>query len=89
MKWLAWIITAINIYFGAFFLLNSLSILKSSKYSQTATIVFAILFTTMATASAYVMLVKTNYKLAMFIAAGPWILSLLFLFLNMITGDYK
>jgi hypothetical protein len=89
MKWLAWLITLFNIYFGLYFLLNALNILSSSKYSQTATIVFAVLFTLMAAGSVYVMIGRANYTLAFWIGLGPWILSFLFLLFNMLTSDYK
>ena len=89
MKWLAWLFTLSNIYFGIYFLLNALHILGSSKYSQAATIVFAVLFTVMSAASVYYIIALHNYKLAVVIGAGPWILSLLLLLFNMITGDYR
>ncbi len=89
MKWLAWIITVMNAYFGIYFLLNAFNILKSSKYSQTATVVFAVLFILMTAAAVYIMITKPGYKLALLIGAGPWILSLLFLLFNMLTSDYK
>ncbi|MES1226542.1 MAG: hypothetical protein ABUT20_64300 [Bacteroidota bacterium] len=89
MKWFSWIITFINIYFGLYCLLNVLNILKSSKYSQASTLVFAILFTSMAVGSAYLLLVKGNSKYALLIGIGPWVLSLVFLLFNMLTSDYK
>ena len=89
MKWLTWLFTIINIYFAIYFLLNALHILGSIKYSQSATVVFAVLFTVMAAGSAYIMISRSDYKLALLINAGPWVLSSLFLFFNMVTSDYK
>ena len=89
MKWLTWLFTIINIYFAIYFLLNALHLLGSSKYAQSATVVFAVLFTVMAAGSACIMPSSSDYKVALLVNAGPWVLSLLFLFFNMVTSDYK
>jgi hypothetical protein len=89
MKFLTWAISAVNIYFGIYFFLNVIHVLQSSKYSQTATLVFAILFGCMGAGSLYILLMKNNLKLALLLGIGPWVLSLIFLLINMMTGDYK
>jgi len=89
MKFIVWIFSAFNIYQGMYFLLNVFNILKSSKYSQTATVVFAILFLGMGLAGFYLSIFKGQNKLALLTCAGPWLLALVFLLFNMLTGDYK
>jgi hypothetical protein len=89
MKFVIWILSAINIYLGIINFLNVIHVLQDSKYSQSATTVFAILFLGMGIAGLYFSLAKNNYKLALIVEAGPWIIALLFLVFNMITGDYK
>ena len=89
MKWMAWVITLLNIYFGLYFLLNAFNILKSSKYSTTSNIVFAIVFLLMSGFAIYFLWNKADYKNALIAAGGPWLISLLFLLYTMLTGDYK
>jgi hypothetical protein len=89
MKYIIWILSAINSYLGAINFLNIIHVLHDSKYSQSATTVFAILFLGMGIAGLYFSLVKHNYKMALLAEVGPWIFALLFLVFNMMTGDYK
>ncbi len=89
MKYLAWIIAVINLYFGITNFLNLINVLKTGKYSKTSTAVFAVLFLTMGISSFYFSLVKKNYKPALIIGITPWIIALLFLLFNMLTSDYK
>jgi hypothetical protein len=89
MKFVIWILSVINIYLGSRNFLNVIHVLQDSKYSQSATTVFAILFLGMGIAGLYFSLVKNNYKLALIVEVGPWILALLFLVFNMMTSDYK
>jgi hypothetical protein len=89
MKFFVWIIIAINIYFGLDAFLSAIGVLQSSKYSRTATIVFALLFLGMGIGGLYVALVKHNFKTALWLGIGPWILALIFLLINMMTADYK
>jgi hypothetical protein len=79
----------IDAYIGVRFLLNVLQILQTSKYSQTATLVYAIVFIGLAVAGLYVLFGKNNLKLSLWISIAPWFIILAFLFLNMIFGDYK
>ena len=89
MKYLVWIISSINILFGFNCLLNVLHILQNSKYSQGSTKVFAVIFLLMAAGGFYFSTVKVNLKLGLLIALGPWLVSLVFLLVNMMTSDYK
>jgi len=79
----------LDAYIGVRFLLNVLQILQTSKYSQTATLIYAIIFIGLAVAGFYVLFGKNNLKLSLWISIAPWFIILAFLFLNMIFGDYK
>ncbi len=89
MKFFIWVISFVNVYLGMRSLLNVIGILQTSKYSRTATAVFAILFLGMGIIGIYFFLEKHNARLALWIGIGPWALALLFLLFNMLTGDYK
>lgn len=89
MKFLAWILIIVNAWFGVRAFLNAIHVLQTSKYSQTATVVFALLFISMTAAGIYFLLVKQDTRLAMWIGTGPWALALLFLLFNMFTQDYR
>ena len=89
MKFIVWLISAINVYLGLRGLLNVIGVLQTSKYSQTATVVFTILFLGMGIAGFYFSLFKGNQKIGFLIGFGPWILALVFLLFNMLTSDYK
>lgn len=89
MKYFIWLISSVNIYFGFINLLNALNILQSSKYSKTATIVFALLFLTMGIGAFYLSIIKNNQKLGLLLSFGPWVLAILFMFIVMLTSDYK
>lgn len=89
MKYFAWIIAAINIYLGLRAFLNVVHVLHTSKYSPTATTIFAILFLGMGIGGFYFSILKSDYKIALLLGIGPWVLALIFLLFNMITGDYK
>jgi hypothetical protein len=89
MKYLVWLISAVNVYFGLRCLLNVIGVLQTSKYSQTATTIFAVLFLTMGGAGFYFSIAKTDYKLALLIGFGPWILSLVVLFITMVTSNHQ
>ena len=89
MRYITWILCSINIYLGLRCFLNAIHVLQTSKYSQSATVIFAILFLGMGIGGFYMSLVNHNDKLAMLISIGPWLIALLILLLNMLTGDYK
>lgn len=89
MKWLVGLLIGINAYFGFKNLLNVCNILNDSKYSQGATVVFAILFLGMAAGGFWTAFVKGTDKLALAISLGPWIAALGIALFSMLTGDYK
>ncbi len=89
MKYCVWLLSVVNIYFGFYNLLNVLNILDSSKYSKSATFFFALIFLTMGLGAFYLSIIKHNQKTALLLTIGPWILALLFLFIVMLTSDYK
>lgn len=89
MKVLTCILSFLNLYIGGNNFLNAIHVLHTSKYSQTATVVYAILFLGMAAAGLYFAFIKHNLKLALIIEIGPWILAIIFLLINMLTADYK
>ena len=65
-KILVGLISAINVYIGVRFLLNALHLLQTSKYSKTATFVYAVLFLTMGLVGLYFSFFKQDNKLALF-----------------------
>ena len=89
MRYIVWIISSVNIYFGLYYFLNAIHVLQSSKYSQTSTTIFAVLFLGMGISGFYLSLINNNNKLALLAGIGPWVISLLILLFNMITADYK
>ena len=78
-----------NIYIGFRFFLNVIQVLQTSKYSEAATLVFAILFLGIGILGIYFLFIKSDVKLALWFTFAPWALALVFLFLNMILGDYQ
>lgn len=89
MKIIIWAISAINIYFGLYFFLNIIRILRSSKYSPTATSVFSFLFLGMGFGSLYLLYKGHSVRFALLLDIGPWILAMLLLFFTMMSSDYK
>jgi hypothetical protein len=89
MKFIVWLISAVNVYFGLRCFLNAIGVLQTSKYSQTSTVIFAILFLGLGAAGFYVSIFQGNAKLALLISFGPWVLGFVVLFLSMITGKYQ
>ena len=89
MRYLVWLISAVNVYFGLRALLNAIGVLQTSKYSQATTVIFAILFLGLGAAGFYISIAKNNPKLALLVAFGPWVLALVVLFITMVTSDYK
>ena len=89
MRYLVWLISAVNVYFGLRSSLNAIGVLQTSKYSQATTVIFAILFLGLGAAGFYISIAKNNPKLALLVAFGPWVLALVVLFITMVTSDYK
>ncbi len=88
-KILMGLISALNIYLGMRFFLNVIHVLDTSKYSKTATAIYAIVFLTMGVLGMYFSFIKSDTKIALWIGIGPWIIILVFLLINMLTGDYR
>ncbi len=89
LKIFSFSLLALDAYIGTRFLLNVLHVLQTSKYSKTATLIYAIVFLSLAAFGFYTLFVKDNLKLCLWISIAPWAVLLLLLFLNMLFGDYK
>lgn len=89
MKWFTGLMLAINLFLGVKCLLNALNILHDSKLSQGATVTLALVFLSMGAGGFLTAFMKCNDKLALLISLGPWILGFLFVFVSMLTSDYK
>lgn len=89
LKIISVLILGFNSYIGLRFLLNVFHVLQTSKYSKTATLIYAIIFLCLAVVGFYFLLSVKKVKLSFRIATVPWIFFLLFQLLNMLFGDYK
>ena len=89
MKYVVWLLSALNLYVGVRCLLNVLGVLQTSKYSRTATAVFAVLFIGMGVAGYFLTIARGDARLGLVIALGPWILGLVVLLLTMLTSSYQ
>jgi hypothetical protein len=87
MKYLVWLLSAVNAYFGSRCFLNAIHVLHTSKYSQTSTTIFAFLFLTLGLAGFY--FGGRDPRTGLLIAIGPWVLGLAVLFFSAITGDHR
>ena len=86
MKYLVWAISAANVYFGLRCFLNAIHVLHTSKYAQTTTVMFAVLFLVLGVAGFYFSIARSNPKLGLLICFGPWVLAFVGLFISMVTG---
>jgi len=89
MRILVWLLSTLNLYFGSRCLLNAIHVLHTSKYSQTTTVIFAVLFLGLGAAGFYCTIARNDPKLGLLIALGPWILGLLLLLITMLTSNYQ
>lgn len=89
MKYLVWLLSAINLWFGGRAFLNAIHVLQTSKYSQATTVIFAVLFLSLGAAGFYVSIARHNPKLGLLIAAGPWALAIVVLFITMVTSNHQ
>lgn len=89
MKVLVWLISAVNVYFGLRCLLNVIGVLQTSKYSQTTTVIFTILFLGLGAAGFYLSIMKHDQKMALLVAFGPWVLALVVMLFTMLTSRYQ
>ena len=89
MKYFAWLISAVNVYFGLRCFLNAIGVLQTSKYSQTSTVIFAILFLGLGVAGFYVSIYHGKSGLSLLISFGPWVLAFVILFVSMLTRKHQ
>jgi hypothetical protein len=86
MKFVVWIVSAVNLYFGLRCFLNAIHVLHTSKYSQATTVMFAALFLGFGAAGLFLSIVRDEQHLALLIGGGPWVLGFVILFISMVTG---
>jgi len=89
MRYFVWLISGLNVYFGLRCFLNAIHVLHTSKYSQSTTVIFALLFLGLGAAGFYFSIAKYNPKLGVMIAFGPWVLALVVLFITLVTSRYQ
>jgi hypothetical protein len=89
VKYLVWLLSAANLWFGGRSFLNAIHVLQTSKYSQRTTVIFAVLFLGLGIAGFYVTLARQNPRLGLLLAAGPWVLAVVVLFITMLTSNYQ
>jgi len=89
MKYIVWLISAVNVYLGLRCFLNAIHVLHTSKYSQTTTVIFAVLFLGLGAAGFYCSIARNDSKLGLLIAFGPWVLAFVVLFISMVTSKYQ
>lgn len=89
LKLIAIMLAGLNGYLGCRFFLNVIGVLQTSKYGSAATLIYAILFMGLS-AAAYVVLYKHgSVALSCWLGLAPWVISGIFLFINMLAGDYR
>lgn len=88
-KLIAAVLLTIDGILGFRFFLNAVNLMQTSKYSKTATIIYAIIFLALAAAGFYFLFLKPRMRLALWLSIAPWALIIIGLFINMVTGDYK
>ena len=89
MTYLVWLLSAANLWFGGRSFLNAIHVLQTSKYSQRTTVIFAVLFLGLGAAGFYLSIARHNPKVGLLVAAGPWVLALVVLFVTMLTSNYQ
>ena len=89
MKFLVWLISAVNFYFGLRCFLNAIHVLHTSKYAQSTTVIFAVLFLGLGAAGFYLTIARNEPKLALLICFGPWLLAAVVLFFTMIFSSHQ
>ena len=89
MRILVWLISAVNVYFGLRCFLNAIHVLHTSKYAQSTTVIFAIIFLGLGAAGFYLTIARSEPKLALLICFGPWLLAAVVLFCTMILSSQQ
>jgi hypothetical protein len=88
VKLIVWVISAVNLWLGLRAALNVVGVLQTSKYAQSTTAIFALLFLGLGAAGFYVTVVKNDPRLGLIVSVGPWVLAAVILFVSMTTSRY-
>lgn len=88
MKILIWLFAILNLGLGLRNLLNVAGVLQTSKYAPQTTLLFGLLFLAMGGGALYMMLVRGQLRPALWISLGPWILALVAMVIQLMTGKY-
>lgn len=89
MKILVWLISALNVFLGLRCFLNVIGVLHTSKYAPSTTVIFAVIFLGLGALGFYFTLFRSEPKLALLIAFGPWLLGIVVLFLTMVFSKHQ
>ena len=89
MKVLVWLMSAVNLWFGARCFLNAVGVLGTSKYSQGTTVTCAVLFLGLGGAGLYLSLSRPTQGLALLVSLGPWVLALVVMFITLVTSKQQ
>jgi hypothetical protein len=87
VKFLVWLLTVVNLWFGGHAALNALGILRHGMYGQATTVTFAIVFLGMGAYGAYTAWTGGPLRLAMWIGLGPWLIALVVMFLTLVLSN--
>ncbi|HRV52620.1 MAG: hypothetical protein BWX95_02217 [Bacteroidetes bacterium ADurb.Bin141] len=87
LKLISLIFLSLDAYLGIRFFLNVIGLLQTSKYSQGATLLYAIIFLSLAAVGIYFLFFRSNLKLALWISLAPWLLLFIIQLLSMIFSD--
>jgi len=89
MPYFVYLFSGINLYVGARFVLNAVGVLQTSKYSNTANVFMGLILLAAGVGAFYLSIVLKKNAWATWTNAAPWIVTLVLLLINMLTGDYK
>jgi hypothetical protein len=89
MRIVVWLVSGVNVYLGLRCFLNAIHVLHTSKYSQTTTVIFAVLFLGLGAAGFFFSIARNNPQLGLLVAVGPWVLALVILFFTMVTSNLQ
>ncbi len=89
LKIIAIILLAADAIIGFRFFLNVIRVRNTSKYSPTATALYAFIFLGLAIAGFYYLIFSPGSPLVFWISMAPWALMGSILFISMVTGSYK
>lgn len=89
LKIIAGILLTTDAVIGFRFFLNVIRVLDTTRYSMTATAIYAVLFLGLAAVGFYFLFIQPDTKKALLISAGPWIGMLAVSVISLVTGDYR